>query len=123
MCPFSWRVQVQLHLFEFTNAEDEVAGGDLVAEALTNLADAERNLLAGGAQDVVEVDKDVSAVKMQNVLKAVLFLLIFQDLSKKSKKVILKKHTKSSVNHLHSQRFVVVYVHKKINAKVNVSVV
>ena len=50
--------ELQLHLLELADAEDEVARGDLVAEALAHLADAEGYLAAGGALDVLEVDKD-----------------------------------------------------------------
>ena len=50
--------ELQLHLLELTRAEGEVAGCDLIAEGLANLADAERNLLSGRALDVLEVDKD-----------------------------------------------------------------
>ena len=50
--------ELQLHLLKLAHAEDEVAGGDLVAEALADLADAERQLLACRALDVVEVDED-----------------------------------------------------------------
>ena len=48
----------QLHLLEFADAEDKVAGGDLVAEGFADLAHAERQLFAGGALDIGEVDKD-----------------------------------------------------------------
>src|SRR5205814_4977587 len=37
--------ELHLHLLELPGAEDEVARGDLVAEGLTDLADAERDLL------------------------------------------------------------------------------
>ena len=50
--------ELQLHLLELTGTEGEVARGDLVAEGLADLADAEGELAAGGALDVVEVDKD-----------------------------------------------------------------
>ena len=36
--------ELQLHLLKLAHAEDEVARGDLVAEALADLADAERQL-------------------------------------------------------------------------------
>ena len=50
--------ELQLHLLELADAEDEVARRDLVAEALADLADAERQLAAGRAGDVREVDED-----------------------------------------------------------------
>ena len=50
--------ELQLHLLELAGAEGEVAGGDLVAEGLTDLADAERDLLSCGAGHILEVDKD-----------------------------------------------------------------
>ena len=50
--------KLALHLLELTGAEGEVAGGDLVAERLAHLADAEGQLAAGGALDVGEVHKD-----------------------------------------------------------------
>ena len=50
--------ELQLHLLELAHAEDEVARGDLVAEALADLADAERQLFARRALDVVEVDEN-----------------------------------------------------------------
>ena len=50
--------ELQLHLLELADAEDEVARGDLVAEGLADLADAEGQLLPGGALDVVEVHED-----------------------------------------------------------------
>ena len=49
---------LHLHLLELARAEDEVARGDLVAERLADLADAERRLLAGRAHDVGEVHED-----------------------------------------------------------------
>src|ERR1700687_904936 len=39
--------ELHLHLLEFAGAEDEVAGGDLVAKALADLADTERRLSWG----------------------------------------------------------------------------
>ena len=50
--------ELQLHLLEFTHAENEVARCDLVAERLADLADAERQLAARGALHVDEVHKD-----------------------------------------------------------------
>jgi hypothetical protein len=44
-----------LHLLELARAEDEVARGDLVAERLADLGDAERQLHAAGVDDVLEV--------------------------------------------------------------------
>ena len=50
--------ELHLHLLELAGAEDEVAGRDLVAEALAGLPDAERRLLARGVHDVQVVDED-----------------------------------------------------------------
>ena len=50
--------ELKLHLLELTGTEDEVAGGDLVTEGLTDLTDAEGKLLTGGTSHVVEVDED-----------------------------------------------------------------
>jgi len=50
--------EFEFHLLEFTHAEDEVARRDFVAEGFTDLADAERQLFAGGALDIGEVDED-----------------------------------------------------------------
>ncbi len=50
--------ELHLHLLELTGPEDEIARGDLVAEALADLADAERRLLACGGHHVGEVDED-----------------------------------------------------------------
>ena len=47
--------ELELHLLELAGAEDEVVGRDLVAEALADLGDAERRLLARGLQHVGEV--------------------------------------------------------------------
>ena len=47
--------ELALHLLKLTGAEDEVARGDLVTECLADLANAERQLFAGGALDVCEV--------------------------------------------------------------------
>ena len=50
--------ELELHLLKLADAEDEVARRDLVAEALADLADAEGDLPARGALDVLEVDED-----------------------------------------------------------------
>ena len=50
--------ELHLHLLELAGAEDEVAGGDLVAEGLADLGDPEGRLLAGEAEHVLEVDED-----------------------------------------------------------------
>ena len=50
--------ELKLHLLELAGTEGEVARGDLVAEGLADLANAERNLLTGSALNVLEVDKD-----------------------------------------------------------------
>ena len=49
---------LHLHLLELARAEDEVAGGDLIAEALADLGDSERRLLARELQVVLEVQED-----------------------------------------------------------------
>ncbi len=49
---------LHLHLLELARAEDEVAGGDLVAEGLADLGDPEGRLLARELQHVLEVDED-----------------------------------------------------------------
>ncbi len=60
--PFEIRVRLAeeftFHLLKFTGAEREVAGGNFVAEALANLAYAERQLFACGALNVGKVHKD-----------------------------------------------------------------
>ncbi len=50
--------ELHLHLLEFARAEDEVPGGDLVAERLADLGDAERHLLPRRLLDVEEVHID-----------------------------------------------------------------
>ena len=50
--------ELQLHLLELADAEDEVARGDLVAEGFTDLAHAEGQLAAGGALGIDEVGED-----------------------------------------------------------------
>ena len=50
--------ELKFHLLKLSYAEDEVAGGDLVAEALADLSDAEGQLAAGGALDVYKVGED-----------------------------------------------------------------
>ncbi len=50
--------ELHLHLLELARAEDEVAGRDLVAKRLADLRDAERRLLAGELQHVLEVHED-----------------------------------------------------------------
>ena len=50
--------ELQLHLLELADAEDEVAGSDLVAERLADLADAHGQLAAGGAHNALEVDEN-----------------------------------------------------------------
>ena len=50
--------EFQFHLLELTGTEGEVARGDLVPEALADLADAKGQLFPSGALDVLEVDKD-----------------------------------------------------------------
>ena len=50
-----WHEELELHLLELAGAEDPVLRGDLVAEALAHLRDAERRLLARRLQDLPEV--------------------------------------------------------------------
>ena len=50
--------ELEFHLLELTGTEGEVSGRDLVAEGLTDLADTERHLFAGGPLDVLEVDEN-----------------------------------------------------------------
>ncbi len=50
--------ELQFHLLKLPDAENEVARGDLIAERLADLADAERQFLPGGTLYVVEVYKD-----------------------------------------------------------------
>src|SRR5262249_41356229 len=49
---------LHFHLLEFTRAKDEVSRRDLVAEALSDLRDTERNFDARGIDDVLEVKED-----------------------------------------------------------------
>ncbi|MPM89197.1 hypothetical protein SDC9_136305 [bioreactor metagenome] len=50
--------EFQLHLLKFTSPENEVSGRDLIAEGLSDLADAKGHLLAAGPGNVLEVDED-----------------------------------------------------------------
>ena len=50
--------EFQLHLLELPDAEDEVARGDFIAEALAHLAHAEGELPPGGPLNGGEVDED-----------------------------------------------------------------
>ena len=50
--------ELHLHLLELERAEDEVPGGDLVAERLADLRDPERRLAPRELRDVLEVDED-----------------------------------------------------------------
>jgi hypothetical protein len=50
--------ELDLHLLELARAEGEVARVDLVAESLTDLGDAERDLHARRVHHVLEVDED-----------------------------------------------------------------
>ena len=47
--------EFKFHLFKLTDAENEVAGSDFVAETFADLSDSERNLFASGALNVFEV--------------------------------------------------------------------
>ena len=46
---------LHLHLLELAGAEDEVLRGDLVAEGLADLGDAEGRLLAGGLSTLAKL--------------------------------------------------------------------
>ena len=48
---------LDLHLLELAGSKRKIAGGDLVAKRLADLADAERQALARGHQHVLEVDE------------------------------------------------------------------
>ena len=50
--------ELQFHLLEFPAAEGEVARVNFVAKRLADLRDAERNLLPGHAEDVLELNKN-----------------------------------------------------------------
>src|SRR5438105_14718948 len=50
--------ELHLHLLELTEPEEEVAGGDLVAERLPDLRDAERGATPRQLEHVLEVDED-----------------------------------------------------------------
>ncbi len=50
--------ELHLHLLELARAEDEVPGGDLVAEGLPDLRDPEGRFLARELEHVLEVDED-----------------------------------------------------------------
>ena len=66
--------ELKLHLLKLADAENEVAGRDLVAEALADLRNAERDLAAGGALDVFEVDEDaLCGFRAQVDLRGIVF--------------------------------------------------
>ena len=50
--------KLQFHLLEFAGAEGEIAGVDLVAKGLADLADAEGNFLARHFEHVFELGKN-----------------------------------------------------------------
>ena len=50
--------EFKLHLFKFTHTENEVTGSNFVTEALADLCNAERNLLAACSLNVREVYKN-----------------------------------------------------------------
>ena len=49
--------ELQLHLLELSDAEDEVSGSNLVTEGLADLTDAERHLHSRGSLHVQEIDE------------------------------------------------------------------
>mmetsp|Transcript_19604 Transcript_19604/g.28288 ORF Transcript_19604/g.28288 Transcript_19604/m.28288 type:complete len:298 (-) Transcript_19604:401-1294(-) len=53
-----WDEVLNLHLLKLPGPEDEVAGGDLVAEGLADLGDSKGQLDAGSVDDVLEVGED-----------------------------------------------------------------
>src|SRR4030042_3145442 len=48
---------LHLHVLKFPGPEDEVAGGDFIAEGLAYLADAQRQLFTGSSDHVLKVNK------------------------------------------------------------------
>lgn len=50
--------EFEFHLFELSYAEDEVPGSDFVTERFTDLCNAERHSVTGGALNVFEVNKN-----------------------------------------------------------------
>ncbi len=66
--------ELQLRLLEFAGAEDEGLGGDLVAEALADLGDAERGLTRASCPDVAEVGEDALRGLRPQVVQALLGL-------------------------------------------------
>ncbi len=66
--------ELHLHLLELAGTEDEVARRDLVAEALTDLPDAERRLAPRGRDHVGEVDEDALRGLGAQVVHAILSL-------------------------------------------------
>mmetsp|Transcript_9097 Transcript_9097/g.19667 ORF Transcript_9097/g.19667 Transcript_9097/m.19667 type:complete len:208 (-) Transcript_9097:943-1566(-) len=46
------------HLFEFSRSENKVSGSDFVSEGLSHLGNPKGDLLAGGVENVLEIDKD-----------------------------------------------------------------
>ncbi len=66
--------ELHLHLLELPRAEDEVAGRDLVAERLADLADAERRLAARGRLHVQEVREDALRGLRAQVVQALVGL-------------------------------------------------
>ena len=50
--------ELKLHLLKLASTENEVTGGNFVAERLTDLADAEGGLLTCRGHDIGEVDED-----------------------------------------------------------------
>ena len=66
--------ELHLHLLELAGTEDEVARGDLVAEALAHVRNAERRLGARGGHDVLEVHEDALRGLRAQIVQAVLIL-------------------------------------------------
>ncbi len=64
--------EFHLHLLEFAGAEDEIARSDLIAEALADLSDTERRLLARSGHHVREVHEDALRGLRTQIMQALL---------------------------------------------------
>ena len=65
---------LDFHLLELAGTEDEVTGGDLVTERLTDLADTERRALAGRGDHVVEVHENTLSGLGAQVVQTLLII-------------------------------------------------
>ena len=50
--------ELQFHLLELSGTECKITGSNLVTEGLTDLADAERNLLSRGSLYILKVNEN-----------------------------------------------------------------